>query len=485
MIEFLKDHWWTLAIAINYTLALIAVVTILFKSINPTKTLTYIIVLLVFPFLGLIVYYLFGQEYRKNKIFNKKDILNNQLIKSIEDELEIKPNALKYYEKEAEEDQIRLVQLLQKNDKSPLTQYNDVEIIINGENKFEKLFKDLEAATQHIHVEYYILKDDKIGTRFLELLLKKADEGVQVKLSYDDVGSKISSKMKRRLTQSSIEHHPFMPVLFPKFTGKMNYRDHRKIVIIDGEIGYVGGINISDTYVNYPENTKYWRDTHLRIVGEAVFTLQVQFLTNWNFVSDKKIEINKTYFPKNKVEKITPIQIAASGPDTDWANIMEAIFFSIVTAEKYVYIATPYFIPNDQIITAMQVASKSGVDVRIMIPDKSDSWIAQHATNSYLEQLFDANVSVYRYKKGFTHAKTMVIDDVFTTIGTCNMDYRSFNINFEINALIYSKEQALKAKQMYLDDLEDAFCMDYEQWKNRGKLERLKEAYCRLWAPLL
>jgi len=485
MITFFKEHWWSLAIAINYTLALIAVVTILFKSINPTKTLTYIIVLLVFPFFGLIVYYLFGQEYRKDKIFSKKDILNNQLIKTIEDKLEIKPDALTFYEKEAEEDQIRLVQLLQKNDKSPLTQYNDVEIIINGENKFKKLFKDIEAAKQHIHVEYYILKDDKIGTRFLELLLKKAKEGVKVKLSYDDVGSKISSKMKRRLTKSSIEHHAFMPVLFPKFTGKMNYRDHRKIVIIDGEIGYVGGINISDTYLNYPENKKYWRDTHLRIIGEAVFTLQVQFLTNWNFVSDKKIDLDQTYFPKNKVEKITPIQIAASGPDTDWANIMEALFFSIVTAEKYVYIATPYFIPNDQIITAMQVASKSGVDVRILIPDKSDSWIAKHATNSYLEQLFDANIKVYRYKKGFTHAKTMVIDDVFTTIGTCNMDYRSFNINFEINALIYSKEQALKAKQMYLDDLEDAFCMDYELWKNRSKLERLKEAYCRLWAPLL
>ena len=240
MIEFLQSHWWTIAITLNYILALIAVVTILFKSINPTKTLTYIIVLLVFPFFGLIVYYLFGQEYRKNKIFNKKDILNNELIQSIEDKLEIKPEALTFYEAEAEEDQIRLVQLLQKNDKSPLTQYNDVEIIINGENKFEKLFKDIESAKQHIHVEYYILKDDKIGTKFLELLLKKADQGVQVKLSYDDVGSKISSKMKRRLTQSSIEHHPFMPVLFPKFTGKMNYRDHRKIVIIDGEIGYVG-----------------------------------------------------------------------------------------------------------------------------------------------------------------------------------------------------------------------------------------------------
>ncbi|MFC7443831.1 Cardiolipin synthetase [Mesoflavibacter sp. HG96] len=485
MLAFLTDHWWTIAIVINYILALLAVVTILFKSINPTKTLTYIIVLLVFPFFGLIVYYLFGQEYRKNKIFNRKDVLNNNLIKSINSKVEIKPEFLSKYEANAEEEQVRLVQLLQKNDKSPLTQNNEVEIILNGENKFEKLFQDIKQAKKHVHLEYYILKDDKIGTRLLDLLLSKAKEGVVIRLSYDDVGSKISSKMKKLLNQSTIQHHAFMPVLFPKFTGKMNYRNHRKIVIIDGEIGYVGGVNVSDTYVNYPENKNYWRDTHLRIEGEAVFSLQTQFLTNWNFVAETEVKLDRSFFPSKPIDKIIPIQIAASGPDTDWANIMEAIFFSIVTAEKYVYITTPYFIPNDQIITAMQVAAKSGVDVRLLIPDISDSWTAQHATNSYLEQLFEANIKIYRYTKGFIHAKTMVVDDIFTTIGTSNMDYRSFNINFEINALIYNEEKAKEAKQIFLDDLKDAKNITFEQWTNRPKIERLKEAYCRLWAPLL
>ncbi|WGD34960.1 cardiolipin synthase [Olleya sp. YS] len=485
MIQFLKDNWWTIAIVLNYILAIIAVTTILFKSINPTKTLTYIIVLLVFPFFGLIVYYFFGQEYRKNKIFNRKDVLNDKLIKSINEKLKIDPESIAKYEANADDDQIRLIQLLQKNDKSPLTKYNDVEIIIDGENKFDKLFKDIEAAKQHIHIEYYILKDDKIGTKFLDLLCQKAEEGVKVRLSFDDVGSKISSKMKSKMKDSKIQFHAFMPVLFPRFTGKMNYRNHRKIVIIDGEVGYVGGINVSDTYVNYPENEKYWRDTHLRIEGEAVFSLQTQFLTNWNFVSDKTLDLDHSLFPQNKIKKVQPVQIAASGPDTDWANIMEAIFFAIVTAEDYVYITTPYFIPNDQIITAMQVASKSGVDVRLLIPEKSDSWTAKHATNSYLEQLLKANIKVYRYKKGFIHAKTMVVDDIFTTIGTCNMDYRSFNINFEINALIYNKDKAKQAKAIFNEDLENAELIDFKRWQNRSNITIIKEAYCRLWAPLL
>ena len=291
--------------------------------------------------------------------------------------------------------------------------------------------------------------------------------------------------MKKKLTNAGVQYFAFMPVLFPRFTGKMNYRNHRKIVIIDGEIGYVGGINVSDTYVNYPENKDYWRDTHLKIIGESVFTLQTQFLTNWNFVADTSLTLNRSFFPQNKVKTITPVQIAASGPDTDWANIMEAIFFAIVTAEDYVYITTPYFIPNDQIITAMQVASKSGVDVKLLIPDKSDSWTAKHATNSYLEQLLEANVKIYRYEKGFIHAKTMVVDDVFTTIGTCNMDYRSFNINFEINALIYNKEKAIEAKSIFINDLESAIQVNLEQWTERSNIKRIQEAYCRLWAPLL
>ena len=486
MIEFLKNNWFVIIISINYLLAISAVITILFRNLNPTKTLTYIIVLVFFPFLGLLVYYLFGQEYRKNKIFNRKNVLNQKIIKSLNEDLEQNNKQLKELQDDFLEDKIRLAQLLQKSDKAPLTRCNSVEIIKNGENKFKRLFEDIKKAKHHLHIEYYIVKDDEIGTQLLNLLCEKAKEGLEVRLSVDDVGASISRKMKHQLKSAGVEFYSFMPVLFPKFTGKMNYRNHRKIAIIDGAIGYVGGINVADDYVNKPGKKLYWRDTHIRLEGEAVITLQVQFLTNWQFVSDSKIEdLSKEYFPNKKCEDTVAVQIAASGPDTDWSNIMDVIFFAITTADDYVYLTTPYFIPNDEIIMALQIASRSGIDVRLLIPDESDSIIAKHATNSYLQRLFNANIKVYRYTKGFIHAKTMVVDNVFSTIGTSNLDYRSFNINFEINAVIYDKDKSKELKSIFMEDLKDAIEMNPEEWKNRSKIQKLKEAYCKLWAPLL
>lgn len=485
MIEFLKDNWFKLIITINYLLAISAVTTILFRNINPTKTLTYIIVLVFFPFLGLLVYYFFGQEYRKNKIFNRKNILNERIIKTLNDKLNLNKKELKALEDDFLEDKIKLVKLLQKNDKAPLTKNNSVKILNNGEVKFKQLFQDLNAAKHHIHLEYYIVKDDVIGTALLNILCEKAKAGVEVRLSVDDVGSNISRKMKRKLNVSGVEFYSFMPVLFPKFTGRMNYRNHRKIAIIDGSIGYLGGINVSDEYVNSPESKLYWRDTHIRIEGEAVSTLQIQFLTTWEFVSESKVKIIEKYFPNKECQDNVDVQIAASGPDTDWANIMDVMFSAITSANNYIYLTTPYFIPNDEFIMALQIASRSGIEVKLLIPDESDSWIAKHATNSYLQRLFDANIKVYRYTKGFIHAKTMVVDNVFSTIGTSNMDYRSFKINFEINAVIYDKETSIDLKKDFINDLNNAEEMIPENWPKRSNFEKLKEAYCKLWAPLL
>jgi len=486
MITFLKSNWFVILISVNYLLAISSVITILFRNINPTKTLTYIIALVFFPFLGLMVYYLFGQEYRKNKIFNRKHVLNQDIIKALNKDLEQSSEELEALEGDFLNDKIRLVKLLQKSDKAPLTRCNTVEIIKNGEAKFKRLFQDIENAKHHLHLEYYIIIDDEIGTQFLNLICKKAKEGIEVRLSIDDVGSSISRKMKRKLKDSGVEFYSFMPVLFPKFTGRMNYRNHRKIAIIDGVIGYVGGINIADDYVNKPDRKAYWRDTHLRLEGESVITIQVQFLTNWQFVSDSKIkDLTKKYFPNKACKDNVAVQIAASGPDTDWSNIMDVIFSAINTADDYVYLTTPYFIPNDEIIMALQIASRSGIDVRILIPDESDSIIAKYATNAYLQPLFDANIKVYRYTKGFIHAKTMVIDNVFSTIGTSNMDYRSFNINFEINAVIYDKDKSKELKEIFIEDLKEAKEMNSETWKNRSNIKKLKESFCKLWAPLL
>ncbi|WP_341215062.1 cardiolipin synthase [uncultured Wocania sp.] len=485
MLDFIKENIWYLLVIVNYILAISAVFTIFLKRINPTKTLSYIIVLVFFPFLGLLVYYLFGQEYRKNKIFSKKHILNKSVVKSINKELEFNKAQIKKVDNYLEE-KVKLVKLLHTSDEEPLTLKNKIKILKDGDEKFKHLLKDLKKAEHHIHLEYYIVKDDNIGTEVLNVLCDKAKEGLKVRLIYDDVGSKISTRMKRKLSDSGVKHHPFMPVLFSKFTGKMNYRDHRKIAVIDGKIGYVGGINISDEYLNKNKTKGFWRDTHMCIEGEAVKSLQIHFLSTWDFVSDEKLAVYKTFFPEVEMDKDdVALQIAASGPDTDWANIMEVIFTAIVTANDYIYITTPYFVPNEQIITALQIAAKSGVDVRLIVPEKSDSWIVKHASNSFLDALLKAGVKVYKYNKGFVHAKTMVVDDLFSTVGTSNMDYRSFNINFEVNTLIYDVEQSKILKKHFLEDLKNSNEVNYNTYLNRSSFDKLKESYCRLWSPLI
>lgn len=484
MIEYVKEHIWSLLLALNYLLVIFAIIIILFKNINPTKTITYILVLVMFPFVGLLVYYFFGQEYRKSKIFNRKNVLNKSIIKKISNDF-VLSNKDKARLDAFLDDKIKLVKLLYNSQNTPITKYNNVTILKNGKEKFEKLFEDLTKAKHHIHLEYYIIKDDDIGKQLINIICEKAQSGVSVRLSFDDVGSKISSKSRNKMKKAGIQFHAFMPVLFPRFTGKLNYRNHRKIVVIDGEIGYVGGINVSDNYVNYKNGTSFWRDTHVRIVGEAVKPLQVHFLMTWDFVSDSNMKITQKLFPENTVKTETAVQIAASGPDTDWANIMEAIFVAINTADDYVYITTPYFIPNEQIITALQVAAKSGVDVRLLIPKTSDSWTAKHATNSYLEMLLEADVKIYRYEKGFIHAKTIVVDDIFSTIGTANLDYRSFNINFEINALVYNTNTSKELKKHFMEDLKDSEELSLQNWQDRSAFNKIKEAYARLWSPLL
>ena len=481
--EFVRNHIWQILIGINYTIAVSAVITILLKKLNPTKALSYIIGLLAVPFLGLIVYYLFGQEYRKTKIFSRKNVLNQSIIKRIQDQLELDTKTINEVD-DLLDQKSKLIPLLYNSEKSKLTINNEIKLIKNGDDKFKLLFKDIKEAKQHIHLEYFIIKDDKIGTELLNLLCQKADEGLKIRIVIDDVGSSITSKMKRKLRDCGIEMNSFMPVLFTKFTGQMNYRDHRKIVVIDGKIGYIGGINISDNYVN-ANNKRYWRDTHVRIVGEAVKPLQILFFTTWDFVSDDELEISKSYFPEHNCKESVPLQIAASGPDTDWSNIMEAIFVAITNAEDLVYITTPYFIPNSEIVTALQVTARSNIKVKIIVPKTSDSWIAEYATNSYLELLLEAGVEVYRYTKGFIHAKTMVVDGVFSTVGTTNMDYRSFNINFEVNALIYNKDISEQLIEFFNDDLKHCEKLELSSWQKRSKRTKLVEAIARLMAPLL
>ena len=487
MWSYLKDNFWVFLFGINYALVIVFSILILLKNKNPVKTLSFLFALAVFPFLGLLVYYFFGQDYRKYKIFEKKYLLDNAKINEWRSKFTIDEEEREDFEEEFGDGIFKIYKLLKKNDKAVLTFDNDIDILVNGEEKYAELRKDLNKAKHHIHVEYFALWDDELGKEILNLLCSKAESGVSVRVIYDDVGSTISSKTKKKLTKSGVAHYPFMPVIFSNHTSKINYRNHRKIVVIDGLIGYVGGINMQMKYDNSFNNERFWRDTHLRIQGGGVGSLQATFLLGWNFASKKELEIEQELFPKKRPAALKPkaIQIAASGPDSDWANIMEAIFCATTMAEDRIYITSPYFIPNDPILTALTTAARSGIDVRVMIPYESDSWAAQYATDSYIAQCLRSGIRIYRYTKGFLHAKSTVIDSMFSTIGTTNIDYRSFSINFEVNAMIYDQEINQNMAEIFLNDLNDCEEVDLERWEERSIFRKLKESFGRLWAPLL
>ena len=485
--EFFRANYGSLLLLVNYLLVIAISVSLLLRNQHPVKTLTYIFALATLPFLGLLVYYLIGLDHRKNKIFEKKYFTNNVRLKEWRAEFAMDAAQRKSFESDFGPGMYKVYQLLHYNDRSIVTFDNEVDILNNGEEKFPRLIADLENARYHIHMEYFVIFDDEVGGPVLDLLCRKAQEGVTVRLTYDDVGSKLGSVRKKQLTECGVHHYAFMPVVFTRFTGKFNYRDHRKIVVIDGNIGYVGGINIRRTYDNRQDNERFWRDTHLRIAGPAAGSLQASFLLSWDFVSDDITSIRKDLFPGYKPETNEPVavQIAASGPDSDYANIMEALFTAINNAREYVYITTPYLIPNEPILAALNTAARSGVDVRIIIPYKSDSWPAQYATDSYIGGLLSSGVRIYRYTRGFVHAKTLVLDDSFCSIGTANMDYRSFTINFEINAMLFNRNKARQLKSIFVSDLEATEEVLLDRWEQRGIARRLQESLNRLWAPLL
>ncbi len=488
MLQFLQDHLWQLLLGVNYALVIVFSVLIVLKNNNPVKTLSYLFALATLPFLGLLVYYFFGQDYRKNKIFAKKYFLDDEKLRQWRERFALDPPERVDFRKEYGEGMFKIYRLLSGNEKAVLTFDNAVELLLNGEAKFPRLKDDLRKARHHIHMEYFVVHEDARVQEILEILCAKAREGLSVRLIYDDVGSQLSGATQAALRESGVAFYPFMPVRYPSFTSKLNYRDHRKIVVIDGHTGYVGGVNLSGKYDNsFEGNERYWRDTHLRIEGAAVGSLQASFLLSWDFVSGDKLKIERSFFPQVKPPNLQPVavQIVRSGPDTDWAHIMEAMFTAINTARDYIYITTPYLIPNEAILTGLTTAGRSGVDVRVIIPYDSDSWAAQYATDSYIEELVCSGVRVYRYKKGFVHSKTLVVDDLFSSIGTANLDYRSFSINFEVNALLYSRIIAAEMKGIFLEDLNECVEVEAGRWKDRGLQRKLQESFNRLWAPLL
>ncbi len=477
---------------IAYIFNIVYVITIIFTVIfvilenrNPTKTISWVLVLILLPVVGIIFYLYFGQNYRKSKIFSRKGILDYQKIESLSKiQINKLPNS-KFLENKKIKDKLNIITLLLNNSKALLSEKNKVKILKNGKQTFSSIIYELENAKHHIHIEYYIIANDNIGNRIKEILKQKVKQGVEVRLIYDHVGSwSLKKRYIRSLQKAGIEVNCFMPVRFPFLTSKINFRNHRKIIVIDGKIGFVGGLNIADYYITGTKKLGPWRDTHLRLEGEAVQSLQVVFLIDWFFITKKLIDGEK-YFPENKVVEEHLVQITASGPDSDWASIMQAYFAAITTAKNYIYISTPYFIPNESILTALRTAALSGVDVKIILPEKSDSIMVYWSTMSFVQNLLQVGIKVYFYQAGFPHSKLLMVDDIFSSVGTANLDYRSFDQNFEVNALIYDEKIAIELKQNFIEDLNNSKQIFIDEWEKRPTISRIKASFARLFSPLM
>ncbi len=479
----IKEYLIPVLVIGYYLLVLFAVIKILLENKNPLKTHSYVLLLILLPIAGLLIYLFFGQEYRRHKFFSRKKAMDSSMVDSIvNDQLNL---AFQHelIDDERVKEKLNIIKLLLRNNNAFLTKNNKVKMLINGEQKFDALLNDIDKATSHIHLEYYIFEEDEIGKKVLNKLIKKASEGVKVRFIYDGVGTSIPLATKAKLKKAGIIAKPIMPVYLRKFS-KANYRDHRKIVVIDGKIGYVGGINIADRYV-HKEGQKHWRDTHLKMEGNAVYSLQIAFLLNWYYAAKEKLNFTRNLFPTIHSAGSTCVQIAGSGPDTDWASIMQAFFVAITSASKRVWITSPYFIPNEPVLMAIKTAALRGIDVQIIFPHLPDSLIVHAASMSYMKEVLEAGVKVHLYTKGFVHAKTLLVDDVFSSVGTANMDYRSFDQNYEINAMVYSEIFATQLEKQFLEDVGQCIPLQLNRWEQRPIRTKLLESVARLLAPLL
>ncbi len=461
--------------------------TIIKDKRDPVKTISWVVVILSLPVAGFILYIMIGQNFRKRKILTRKFHTTNsehkKIVKSQLRELSHKNN-IENIEIRRNRD---LITLLLNNSRSPLTENNYVEILNNGDNTFDKIIYELQNAKRFIHIEYYILIDDMIGNIIADILIEKAESGVEVRLIYDDVGSwSLPKTYTKKLRDAGVKVAAFMPVTFPIFTSRLNNRNHRKIIIIDGDKGFTGGINIADKYIHGNDKVGSWRDTHLYLEGDANLSLHAVFATDWLFLTGEHLDYNKYFvIGKELLYGNAPIQIASSGPDSDWQTIMQVFFSAITRANEHIYISTPYFLPNNSILTALKVAAMSGKDVKIMIPANPDSKIVYWATCSYISELLKAKIKVYFYKAGFNHSKIIMIDSTFCSIGTANMDVRSFDANFEVTALLYSSLRTKELEKEFLKDLENCEEMTLSKWKSRKRKRSLLEGIARLFTPLL
>ncbi|MBF0814635.1 MULTISPECIES: cardiolipin synthase [Staphylococcus] len=471
-----------------FILNLIFAFTIIFMERRSAGSVwAWLLVLVLIPILGFIIYLFIGRQIQRDHIFSldEDDKIGIEMI--VSEQLE----ALKNDDFSKGNHQIvkfkDMVQMLLYNNAAFLTTDNEIKIFTDGKEKFDSLLKDIDEATDYIHIQYYIFRNDSLGELILNALEQKLEQGVEVKMLYDDMGSRgLSLKDFKSFRKNGGQVEAFFPSKLPLINLRMNNRNHRKIVIIDGHIGYVGGFNVGEEYLGKKKKFGYWRDTHLRIVGDAVNALQLRFMLDWNSQATRdNLKYADRYFPDVDSGGTIGVQIASSGPDETWEQIKYGYLKMIASAKQSIHIQSPYFIPDQSFLDAIKIAALGGVDVSIMIPNKPDHPFVYWATYNNVASLLDAGVNIFHYNNGFLHSKTLVIDDEVASVGTTNMDHRSFTLNFEINAFIYDTHIAKELRFAFEKDLEVSYRLTKEIYEQRSLWIKFKEGISRLLSPIL
>lgn len=484
---------------IFYILSVMISIKLILENRDPSKTLIWILIFMLFPVVGILIYSILGRNIRKikmNKTYKMASNMKRENLLFNLDEMKdlaqgqssmIKEGKLPHSEN-IDFRVLRVVSLLLNTGIFPFTINNNMQIYIDGNEKFNSLIKDIRNAKDHIHLEYFIIKDSSIGKKIKNELIEKAKEGIKIRIIYDDVGCWRFWFNRKFFNEMKVYGIEIIPYLKGKINipigGQLNYRNHRKIVVIDGQIGYTGGINIGDEYIGKNKKFGYWRDTHIRIEGTSVYMLQMIFLTDW-YYNTKEVLIKENLFPKISSKGDCMIQIVASGPDSDWESMHYAYFYAICQAKKSIYIETPYFIPDESLLKALKCAALSGVELIILFPKIADHKIVNTASYSYFQEILESGGKVYLYNKGFLHSKVIIIDDFIASTGSANMDLRSFKLNFEVNAFIYDKQTIEKIKSDFIDDLKNSEELELNKFKNRKMIMKVKESISRLFSPIL
>lgn len=443
----------------------------------------WLFVMLLLPGIGFIIYLFFGWKLNQRQIFD----LKAQKRLGISDMAEYQkrnPKNKPTLDTNLEND---LVQMFLNTDNAILTTKNDLKIFTDGHEKFNSLFEDLKKTKHHINIEYFTIYDDQLGKKLRKILVQKAREGVQVRVLYDLFGSKGSKqKFFKELIQAGGEVTPFMKSKLGYYSFRINFRNHRKIVVIDGSVGYIGGFNIGDQYLGRNKRFGNWRDTHLRLEGSVVLQLQSRFFMDWNASAKRqKVQFSLDYFPQSNVQNNIPMQIVSSGPENDVQKIKQGYIKMIMGAKHSIWIETPYFIPDDALMEALLIAIRSGIEVRIVIPQMPDHPFVYRATEYYVQQLLKAGARIYSYQNGFMHAKTIVVDNMITSVGSANWDIRSFKLNFEANAFMYDPKVAEQIIATIKNDLKDARELDEEYFKQQSSWKKFRQLASRLISPIL